>query len=215
MIRSMTVGLIGLALSPAFGYQAPTGIAASHESTIDKLVGMVGPSEPSQLTEEKRFHLYLLSTVGPVPLIGEAVGAAFNQWENTPPEWGQGWKAYGKRFGSNLAYNGVRQTITYGTSVLFHEDNRYFFSHKHGFWARTGYAVLSTVTARHPDGRQAFSVSAVTGIVGASAISSTWGPSSWKGFGNISRNAGVSFGTTAGFNIIREYLPDILHRPHK
>ncbi len=190
-------------------------ISVDREGIVGKLMGIVGPSEPSQMTEEKRFHLYVLSVAGPVPLLGEAVGAGFSQWENSPKEWGQGWGAYGERFGSNLAYNAVRQTITYGTSIAFHEDNRYFASHKHGFWARTGYAVLSTVTARHPDGRQAFSVSSVTGIVGASAISSIWGPRSWQGVGNISENAGISFATTAGFNIVREFLPDLLHRPHK
>jgi hypothetical protein len=211
----MILAFVWLPLSPALAYQAPAPVVAPHEGTIDKVLGMVGPSEPTQLTEKKRFQLYVVSTAGPVPLIGEAAGAAISQWENSPAEWGQGWTAYGKRYGSNLAYNAVRQTITYGTSIVFHEDNRYFASHKHGFWARTGYAVLSTVTARHPDDRQTFSVSAVTGVVGASAISSIWGPPSWKGLENISRNAGISFGSTAGFNIIREFLPDLLHRPHK
>src|SRR6185503_8660178 len=148
-------------------------VSGDREGVVSKLMGIVGPSEPSQMTEKKRFHLYVLSVAGPVPLLGEAVGAGVGQWENSPKEWGQGWAAYGERFGSNLAYNSVRQTIAYGTSIAFHEDNRYFASHKHGFWARTGYAVLSTVTARHPDGRLAFSVSSVSGIVGASAIAST------------------------------------------
>ena len=169
----------------------------------------------STLTERRRFHLYLLSTAGPVPILAEAAGAGIGQWENSPKEWGQGWGAYGERFGSNLAYNGVRGTITYGTSILFHEDNRYFASHKHGLWARAGYAVLSTVTARNPDGQTTFSISSVTGVVGASAISSIWGPDSWKGVGNIGRNAGISFGATAGFNLVREFLPDFLHRPQK
>ena len=158
----------------------------------------------------------MVSTAGPVPLLGEAAGAGISQWENSPKEWGQGWDAHGERYGSNLAYNAGRQTITYGTSIVFREDNRYFASHKHGFWARTGYAVLSTVTARHPDGRQTFSVSSVTGVVGASAISSIWGPQSWKGIENIGgNNASVSFAATAGFNIVREFLPDLLHRPRK
>jgi hypothetical protein len=181
---------------------------------IDKVLGMVGPSEPTQLTEGKRFHLYLVSTAGPVPLLSEAMGAGIGQWRSTPPEWGQGWSAYGQRFGSNLAYNGVRQTIAYGTSIVFHEDNRYFSSHKRGLRARTGYAALSTVTARRPDGSETFSVSSVTGVVGASAIDSIWGPRSWKGIGNIGRNAGISFGVTVGFNIVREFLPDVLHRPN-
>jgi hypothetical protein len=209
--------LLFLLSSPAAPVFAQSAIPAAteHETTLNKIFGMVAPDEPSQLTEAKRFHLYLLSAGGPIPILGEAIGAGVSQWENSPEEWGQGWNAYGHRFGSNLAYNGIRQTITYGTSVVFHEDNRYFASHKRGLWARTGYAVLSTVVAQHPDGRRAFSVSAVTGIVGASAISSIWGPPSWKGAENIAGNAGISFLTTAGFNIVREFLPDVLHHYRK
>src|SRR5258705_1245526 len=215
MVQSLILAFAWLPLAPVFAFQSPTPAAVHNENIIDRVLGMVGPTEPSNLTEKKRFHLYVVSAAGPVPLLGEAAGAALNQWENTPKEWGQGWSAYGERYGSNLAYNAVRQTITYGTSAVFHEDNRYFASHKHGFWARTGYAVLCTVTARHPDGRQTFSVSSVTGVIGASAISSIWGPPSWKGMENISGNAGISFASTAGFNIVREFLPDLLRRPHK
>src|SRR5665213_3303793 len=205
---------LSLPATPIFA-QAPAAVATEHETTLDKVFGMVAPSAPSLLLDAKRFDLYLLRVVGPIPILGEAIGAGYSQWTNAPPEWGQGWNAYGERFGSNLAYNGIRQTITYGTSVVFHEDNRYFASHKHGLWARTGYAALSTVVAVHPDGTRAFSVSAVTGIVGASAISSIWGPSSWRGAGSIAENAGLSFLTTAGFNIVREFLPDVLHRHRK
>ena len=205
---------LSVPVAPVFA-QPPPAAATDRETTLDKVFGMVAPSEPSELTEKKRFHLYLLSAGGPIPILGEAIGAGVSQWRNTPEEWGQGWNAYGKRFGSNLAYNGVRQTITYGTSFVFHEDNRYFASHKHGFWARTGYAALSTVVARHPDGSRAFSVSSVTGIVGASAISSVWGPPRWHDVDSIAGNAGISFLTTAGFNVVREFLPDILRRHRK
>ncbi len=53
----------------------------------------------------------------------------------------------------------------------------------------------------------------MSGVIGASAISSIWGPDSWKGFNNIADNAGISFGATAALNIVREFLPDLLHRP--
>ena len=49
---------------------------------------------------------------------------------NSPKEWGQGWGAFGQRFGSNLAYNGIRQTITYGGSLALGEDTRYFASRR-------------------------------------------------------------------------------------
>jgi hypothetical protein len=186
----------------------PSATTPARLDLVDKILGMVGPSEPSQLTEHDRFQQYLLSAGGPVPLIGEAAAAGYGQWTNHPHEWGQGWGAFGERYGSDLAYNGVRQTISYGTSILFHEDTRYFASPRRGFWARTGYAVLSTFTARHPDGGQRFSISSVTGVVGASAISSIWGPNSWKGAYNIGENVGISFASTAALNIVREFLPD-------
>ena len=219
MHRTHRIWLAFLAIAglPAAFSQNPTTPvkpATVKDNLIDKVMGVVGQDD-TILTERRRFHLYLMSTVGPVPILAEAAGAGIGQWENSPKEWGQGWDAYGQRFGSNLAYNGVRQTITYGTSILFHEDNRYYASHKHGLWKRTGYAVLSTFTARHPDGRTTFSISSVTGVVGASAISSIWGPASFRGSANISHNAGISFGAIAGFNLVREFLPDLLHRPQK
>ncbi len=191
----------------------PAASVYRQEDFLGKVMGMVSPSESGPLTEKKRFHLYLFSVIGPVPVLAEIAGAGFGQWENSPKEWGQGWGAFEQRAESNLAYNGIRQTITYGTSILFHEDNRYFASHKHGVWARTGYAVRATVTARHPDGNEDFSISSVTGVVGASALASTWGPRSWEGAKGIGTNAGVSLGLTAAFNIVREFLPDLLHHP--
>ena len=99
---------------------------------------MVGPADPRYLTEKERFEQYLLATGGPMPILGEAFGAAIGQWSNSPPEWGQGWGAFGKRYGSNMAYNAVRQTITYGLSVPLHEDNRYFGSREEAFGNEQG-----------------------------------------------------------------------------
>ena len=156
-----------------------------------------------------------MNTAGPVPIIGEALGSAITQWTDSPPEWGQGWAAYGKRFGSNLAYNAVRQTISYGVAGVFREDDRYFASRDRGAWRRARHALISTFTAKRSDGVDRFSIASVTSVVGAAGISSLWGPRSWQGIGNISENAGLSFASTAGFNVIREFLPDILRRPRK
>lgn len=173
---------------------------------------MVGPADPKVLTARERFHQYLLNTIGPVPLLGEAVASGINQWNRTPEEWGQGWNAYGKRFLNNLGYNAVRQTTAYGMAEVFHEDSRYFQSHAHGFWPRTRHALAGTFTGRHPDGSREFSVSSVTGVLAASAAQSAWGPPSVRTLRSMGANAGISFATTAAMNIVREFLPDILHR---
>ena len=202
---------------PAAPNPAAATPTASQGFLIDKLMGIVTPAEPSELTQKKRFHLYVLSVGGPVPLLAEAAGAGLSQWDNVPKEWGQGWNAYGKRYGDNLAYNGIRQTITYGTSMMFHEDNRYFASHKQGvLGAHRLHALRRTVTAQHPDGREVFfGFEQWLGVVGASAISTIWAPGSGKGVDQIAKNAGISFAATAAFNVVREFLPGILHHPQK
>jgi hypothetical protein len=186
--------------------------AQDKPSMLNRVLDMVGPVEYAPITPKVRFQEYVLNTVGPLPVFGEAVGAGIGQWGNSPEEWGQGWGAFGKRYGSNLAYNGVRTTIAYGLAEVLHEDNRYFSSHRVGTGSRVMYALRSTFTARHPDGRTTFSVSGVTGVIGAGALSSIWGPASWKGPGNIAGNVAISFATTAGLNVVREFLPDLLRR---
>ena len=173
---------------------------------------LLGPAHPVVLTPGQQFRQYLWNTAGPLPLLGEAAGAAVSQWADVPPEWEQGWAAYGKRYGSYLAYNAIRQTVTYGISVPLGEDNRYFAAPSKGFWGRTGWALSSAFTARHADGRTTFSVSATAGVVAASALSSIWGPPTWKGPGNIAAVAGWSFASTSAFCVVREFLPDILHK---
>src|SRR4051794_13984314 len=152
---------------------------------VDQLVTQIKGAAAGSPARPERFSEFVLSTVGPVPLLGEAAGAGISQWMNSPEEWGQGWKAFGKRYLSNLGYNGVRQTVTYGGSLMLGEDTRYFASSRSGIWPRTRHALVSTFTARHANGRDSFSISSTAGVISAAAVSSVWGPESWKGPGNI------------------------------
>src|SRR5258705_2763301 len=112
MVQSLILAFAWLPLAPVFAFQSPTPAAVHNEDIIDKVLGMVGPTEPSNLTEKKRFHLYVVSTAGPVPLLGEAARAAISQLEKNPKELGQGWSCYGERFGSKLGYQAVPPNIT-------------------------------------------------------------------------------------------------------
>jgi hypothetical protein len=189
--------------------------ATEQAGVLDKVLGLVAAAPAAQPAHRETLKEFLMSAVGPVPLVGEAAGAGIGQWANWPQEWGQGWGAFGKRYGSNLAYNGIRQSITWGASAALGEDTRYFASSQSGFWPRTKHALAATFMARHADGSDTFSFSSTAGVLGAAAITSVWGPASWKGPGNIAESAGISFASTAGFNVVREFLPDIFHRPRK
>ena len=170
-----------------------TAPPASAQDTTDRLIDLLGPADPAPLTAQQRFQTYLLNAAGPVPIIGEGLGAAFSQRIDSPPEWGRGWHAYGMRFGSDLAFNAVRQTISYTAGAVFHEDYRYFASRDQAAWRRARHALISTFAARRPDGSQSFSISSVTSVVGASGISSLWGPPSWQGAGGLCFSCALPF----------------------
>src|SRR5688572_25659689 len=65
-------------------------------------------------THRQRFNRYVKDTVGPFRLVRTAAAAGINQWSDTPEEWEQGMKGYGKRFASNLGRSAVQQSVTYG-----------------------------------------------------------------------------------------------------
>jgi hypothetical protein len=169
------------------------------------LFGRVSPNA-APITQKQRFINYLLNTVGPVPIFKAAAIAGYEQGMHRPEEWRLGSSGYGKRVASQMAQNGAHSTLTYGASVLLNEDNRYFACACQGFGPRLGHALASTFTARR-NGREVFSVSSTTGVVGASLISRAWMPPSWRHGRNIGDSIGFGFLGIAAMNVFREFLP--------
>ena len=183
------------------------GASPARQPSNKGLLGLLSPADPKPtLNARERFNLYVFNTIGPGAILGEAATAGISQARNIPWEWGQGAGAWGHRFGNNMAYNGVRQTISYGVSEIVHEDNRYFGSNKPTVPGRIGYVLISPVTARRRDGQRAFSISAFSGLVGASTISLAWRPQSMRSGGNVARNFMFSYAGTAGVNAFREFV---------
>ena len=65
-------------------------------------------------SERTKFHNYIFDSVGPYPILGAALVAGINQADSTPPEWGQGAEAFGKRFISNFGIAAVTTSARYG-----------------------------------------------------------------------------------------------------
>jgi hypothetical protein len=203
---------IAIAQTGAANRTEPSTAQPSGSGIVAKTLRMLAPDEDTPLTAKGRLRAYLMDSIGPARLIGEAAAAGVEQGMDSPKEWHQGAKGFAERFGDNLAYNGVRTSLTYGTSILFHEDNRYFASGKKTFWGRLGHALISPAVARRYDGSETVSISSLTGIVGASTISRAWVPPSWQGGTNIVRSIGYTYAGMAGMNLVREFVPDLIQR---
>lgn len=185
---------------------------AAAQGLVDRLLAPLEPAVAGTETGQQRFRDYLRAAAGPSTLLVYAGTASVGQWSNSPKEWGQGWAAYGKRYGDLLAYNASRQTISYGVATALKEDNRYFASGRAGFWGRAGNTLLATFTARRADGSTGVSVSSITGVVGASALSQLWQPANRRGVGNTAYSCGASWVSSAVTNLLSEFLPELRGR---
>jgi len=105
---------------------------------------------------------YLFDAYGPYPIAGAAFAAGINQLSDSPPEWRQGAKGFGKRFASDFGIATIGTTTRFGLAEALKEDTLYYRCACTGVWPRMGHAVTSTLTARRgKDGHRVFSLPAL------------------------------------------------------
>lgn len=156
-----------------------TGQETEHHSIFSRSTGNTEAGQPYERpSESTKLHNYLFDTFGPYPFIGSAGAAGIAQARGVPPEWGQGWDAYGVRVASYYGISLISTTTRYGLSEAFREDTLYYRCECSGFFPRLGHALISTVTARRgDDGHRAFSFPALAAPYAGSMIGVTaWFP---------------------------------------
>jgi len=181
---------------------APAALAAADQPERVPYVGQ---------TQNERFRYYLQHMFSPESVLRAGAAAGINQAMNAPWEWGQGGIGYGRRFASAYGEHIVQSTSMYGLGTILHEDNRYFLSGETGFRPRLKYALLSTVMGMHDDGTRHFSFSRVASYGIAAGVSRVWQPPSTSGPGSFAGSFAVGIAAEAGFNVVREFFPRILH----
>jgi len=136
--------------------------------------------------------------------------AAISQAQNSPKQWGQGWGAYGKRYGASFADNSIG---TYMTTAVFpsllHEDPRYYQLGKGRFIHRAYHGINRLFVTRTDSGYDHFNYSESVGNAVAAAISNIYHVPSDR---TASRNA-KTFAFLILYdglsNELKEFWPDI------
>jgi hypothetical protein len=213
-VQSVAIGGVAFLIWQSPGNaQTPTGQdganrAAPEPSAVSMHTGFL-PYTP--MAPQERFHYYVRHMFSVESVVRDAAGSGILQLTDTPAEWGQGAAGYARRFGNAYAEHILQSTSMYGLSEVLHEDNRYFRSGETGVGPRMKYALLSSVMGRHYDGTRHFSFSRVASYLIAAGVSRAWQPPSTRGVSNFAGSFGVGLGTDAGFNLVREFFPRILH----
>jgi hypothetical protein len=109
-------------------------------------------------TQRTMINNYVFDAFGPYPIAGAAVAAGIDQFGNAPPEWNQGLKGYGRRFGSDFGIVAAGTTTRYALAEVLKEDTLYYRCECTGVFPRMRHAVVSTLIARGgEDGHRVFS----------------------------------------------------------
>jgi hypothetical protein len=127
-------------------------------------------------TWESKLSFHAATAYSPWSLVGTAAYTGFLQGINFPREWGQGGLGYGKRLGSELAYAGVRNTMSFALDTTLHEDPHYYRSTESGFWRRTKHAFRGTILTRTDAGGETFAWWRFGSAYGATYLSNQWYP---------------------------------------
>ena len=164
---------------------------------------------PDSLDWKGKLHFHAESTYSPTAIVGIALYSGILQEADVPEEWGQGAGAYGKRFGSTLAWSGIHSVLAFGLDSTLHQDPRYFRSGEKGLWRRSGHALRGTLLTRTDTGDETFSTWRIGSAYGAAFLSNQWYPDRLNtvrlGFLEGSATLGFDFLSNLGL----EFWPDI------
>ena len=165
-------------------------------------------TSPGPLSTGKKFELFVNQSISPPYIIVSAVGAAYDQARNSPKEFGQGWNAYGSRFGASLARSA--SASFFGSFVLasaLHQDPRFFPESKPAFWRSLKYSAVRVVVTRNDAGKDVFNSSALLGTLGAEGLANVYLPPSQQTAGETFSRFGIDLAWRVAGNMFKDYWP--------
>ncbi|HSY01747.1 MAG TPA: carboxypeptidase-like regulatory domain-containing protein [Acidobacteriaceae bacterium] len=168
---------------------------------------VVYDGNPQPLTKKLKFELGWRSVVDPANVGFVAVVAGAQQAENAFPEYGQGMRGYGRRFGAGMADATVGTMLTgVMLPMVFRQDPRYYYKGTGSTASRTWYALKTTVVCKGDNGRWQPAYANVLGSFGSGAVSGLYYPGGERG-GMLALENGLSALAFDGFaNVMQEFV---------
>jgi Carboxypeptidase regulatory-like domain len=164
---------------------------------------------PEPLTTSMKFHLAYKSLANPVFFARTAAWAGVQQAADTPGQWPQGAKGYGKRVGAGFADATTEGLI--GNAILpslLHQDPRYFYQGSGTKKSRALHAVLAAFICKGDNGKTQPNYSTWGGSLISSSISLAYYPSSDRNAQHIFKNFGIGMGLHVAGGLAQEFILD-------
>ena len=161
---------------------------------------------PEPLSAKMKFHLAYKGLTQPAFFGFEALWAGVEQAANTP-NYPQGARGYGERFGANLA-SGSSEAL-FGNAILpslLHQDPRYFYRGSGTKGSRAWHAISAPFVCQGDNGKSQPNYSQWGGSLISASLSLTYYPGSNRSTGLVFRNFGTSMGLHVVLGLAQEFV---------
>jgi hypothetical protein len=158
------------------------------------------------LTPKLKVELALKIAVDPVTFAGTSFLAATNQACHYP-DYVEGMKGYGQRFGS--IYVNDLTDIMIGGAILpsiLHQDPRYFYQGTGTNRSRLMHALSSPIICKGDNGRWQPNYSSLGGYLASGAIANAYYPAANRGPGLVGRTFAVDVSANVANGILQEFV---------
>ena len=167
------------------------------------------------LEVKDKFSLFVRDTIDPISFFEAAFNAGLDQASNRDRAFGQGAEGYGRRFAADFGGQTTWRFFTdFAYPTIFSEDPRYYRLIHGSGRRRFLHAVEHTFVAQRDSGKHMFNVSQWLGTVTAVGLNDAYHPGNERGLGPALRTAGYALASGMGFDVLREFWPDIAHKLH-
>jgi hypothetical protein len=158
------------------------------------------------LTAKLKFELALKVSVDPITFAGTSFLAATNQASDYP-NYVQGVKGYGQRFGA--VYTNDLTDIMIGGAILpaiLHQDPRYFYQGTGTTKSRLLHALSSPMICKGDNGRWQPNISSLGGYLASGAIANAYYPQANRGAGLVFSTFAVDFSANVANGVLQEFV---------
>jgi hypothetical protein len=199
-------------------YDGPfSKIAASFARKLDRKTVHPPHYKPGarlcSLEPKDKFLLFVHDGIDPFSFLNSGFNAGINQATNQDPSFGQGAIGYGKRFGADLA--GQTASRFFGDFLyptIFSEDPRYYRMGHGGTKQRLMHAMRHTFVGHRDDSRPMFNFTEWMGTASSVALNNLYHPGNKPGVGPAAWNGASSILQDMGFDVLREFWPEIARK---
>lgn len=162
------------------------------------------------LDAREKFALFVRNVDEPLTFLAAGFNAGLAQASNDDSAFGQGARGHGQRFGAALTDDVAGNLFgIFLYPSVFREDPRYYRLLTGSAKPRLGHALTHVFVARADSGERLVNYSEWFTAASSAALQNLYHPGNERGFGPAATRTGVTVATDMGWDVLREFWPEI------